>query len=163
MDFKGKARKTDFTPFLRREPFNRIGFILDGVAFQVGSQVIPCRKWRLEIDRTYRWCNSLKKSKEFAASVAKAFTLEGGVEIEEKVDLSTFLANFLIFCYSKEGYHFTTISARSSRLRITFRWNGRMILGSPVLVREMGTDSSVNLLRWVEEEYCIKHVDACLQ
>lgn len=34
---KGKARKTDGTPFLRREPFNRIGFILDGVAFQVGS------------------------------------------------------------------------------------------------------------------------------
>jgi len=44
----------------------------------------------------------LNKSKEFAASVAKAFTLEGGVEIEEKVDLSTFEANFLIFAIVKK-------------------------------------------------------------
>lgn len=37
---------------------NRIGFILDGVAFQVGSQVIPCCKGILEIDGTYRCSNS---------------------------------------------------------------------------------------------------------
>lgn len=94
MDFKGEGSEDRWNSFLttRALHFNRIGFILDGVAFQVGSQVIPCSKGILEIDGTYLCSNSLKK-KEFAASVAKAFTLEGGVEIEEKVDLSTFLAN----------------------------------------------------------------------
>lgn len=72
------------------------------MAFQVGSQVIPCSKGILEIDGTYLCSNSFFIFKEFAASVAKAFTLEGGVEIEDKVDLSTFLANFLIFSIVKK-------------------------------------------------------------
>lgn len=94
MDFKGEGSEDRWNSFLttRALQSDRLHLRWCGLPGRIGSQVIPCSKGILEIDGTYLCSNSLNIKKEFAASVAKAFALEGGVEIEEKVDLSTFLA-----------------------------------------------------------------------